>query len=244
MNLFVPPPRANLIFVFRLAVLLLLPLVSYSQTFFGAASSLADPGSQTGTTATIIPPATMIAGDLVIIYAHYRGTSGSASISTTGDQAWSRETSPAGSNSQTFAIFWCRYNGTWSTNPIITGGTSSIALTAVMYVYRPTNSSNSWGIHIGPNNGTPSGTAINITGFNTTVPNTVTMAFWGSPDDNTWTLTPSTGWSKTGTGLSAQYRNTAGSDQSHTAAYNIRPIAGAVANVSQTSLQVKIPRQV
>jgi hypothetical protein len=40
------------------------------------------------------------------------------------------------------------------------------------------------------------------------------------------------GWSKTG--LTAQYRNLATTDQTHTGAYNIRTTAGAVANVSQT----------
>jgi hypothetical protein len=58
------------------------------------------------------------------------------------------------------------------------------------------------------------------------------MAFWSSPSAVTWGTLTGAGWSKTG--LSNQYRNTTGSDQSHTGAYNLKATAGAVATVSQT----------
>ena len=66
------------------------------------------------------------------------------------------------------------------------------------------------------------------------------MGFWGSPDDVTWGGALAAGWSKTG--LTAQYRNTAGSDQSHTAAYNIRPTAGVVNAVTQTQSIAQLTR--
>ncbi len=201
-------------------------------SFFGVSSSPSDNGAQTTATAAVAPPASMVAGDLVIIYAHYRGTGVTLSISTTGGQAWFTGTAPAGGGNQTFAIFWCRYNGTWAANPSVTGGNGTNPLSAIMYVYRPTSSSSLWDIHVAAANSAATNPAVSITGLTTTVPNTVTMAFWASPAANTWGALNGAGWIKTG--LANQYRNTANSGQSHTAAYNIRTTAGAVANVSQT----------
>ncbi len=174
----------------------------------------------------------MVVGDLVIVYAHYWANSATLSISSTGGQAWSTATAPTGGGNQTFAIFWCRFNGSWTANPSVGGGNGTNPLSAIMYVYRPTISSNLWGIHVAAANSAVTNTAVSITGLTTTVPNTVTMAFWASPAANTWGTLSGAGWSKTG--LSNQYRNPAVSGQSHTAAYNIRTTPGTVATVSQT----------
>ncbi|MCB0775294.1 MAG: T9SS type A sorting domain-containing protein [Chitinophagaceae bacterium] len=210
----------------------LLPLISYSQTFFGVASSPADNGSNTATTATITPPASMQAGDLVIIYGEYRNTGGTLTISDDGGQSWTTETQYNGSN-QRIRIFWCRFNGTWSSNPQISRGAGggTRPLSAIMYVFRPTISTNSWVVNVGPNNANPTGTSISVTGVTTTLPKTVTMAYWGSPAATTWGSLSGSGWVKTG--LTAQYRNTGGSGQSHTSAYNIQSSTATLANVSQ-----------
>ena len=225
------PVRGSIYTVTALIVGLIISISSYSQTFFGVSSNPADNGSLSTNTVTITPPASMQAGDLVVIYAHYRNTGATLTVSTTGGQSWTTENSNSG-GTQTTRIFWCEFNGTWGANPVISGGGSSLPLSAIMYVYRPSNSANAWGVHVAQSNSSVTNTAVSITGLTTTVPNTVTMAFWGSPASNTWGTLTGAGWSKTG--LSNQYRNTAGSGQSHTAAYNIRATAGAVANVSQT----------
>lgn len=210
---------------------LFLTLTSYSQTFVGESSSLADNGTSTASPVTIVPPGGMLDGDLVIIYAHYRNSSGTLSITTTGGQTWTSETQYNNGNQRT-RIFWCRFDGTWSSDPTISrSGATAQPLTAVMYVYRPTVSTNIWSKHAGPSNGNTTGSTVSITGLTTTVNNTVTMGFWGCEDDVTWGTLTGAGWSKTG--LGAQYRNVGGNDQSHTAAYNIRPTAGTVNNVSQ-----------
>lgn len=205
-----------------------------AQTFFGVSANPADNGSVTTNTITVTPPGSMVAGDLVIIYAHYDDN---ATLTITnpnsGGQTWNTEEA-INNGTQSFAIFWCEYNGTWSANPTVSGGSGGTdPLTAVMYVFRPSNASNAWGIHIGATNTTDNTSAYAINGVTTTVPNTVTMAFWGCSDDNTWGTLTGTGWSKTG--LSNQYRNTGGGDQSHTAAYNIQATAGTVNNVSQSA---------
>lgn len=215
-----------------IVIFLSLPLRSFTQTFFGVSSNPADGGTLTTTTVAVTPPAAMQAGDLVVIYAQYKYNSRTLSMSALGGQAWTTETQYNDDDQRT-RIFWCRFNGTWAADPVVsrTTGGGTQPLSAIMYVYRPSSSNNSWGKHAGPNNDNTNNATVPVTGLTTTVPNTVTMAFWGSEDDVTWGTLTGTGWSKTG--LSDQYRNTGGSDQSHTGAYNILTTAGPVSNVSQ-----------
>lgn len=209
---------------------------SQAQTFFGVSSNPADNGSYNNNTVTVTQPPGMSAGQLVILYAHYKGNN-TLSISNTAatGQTWSTAASTS-NTSQSTAIFWCEFNGTWGASPIISGGGSSEALTGVMYVFNPSNASKIWGIHIATTNGSDGTSPFTISGLTTTVPNTVTMAFWGSQDDNTWGNLTGTagGWSKTG--LANQYRNQGGTDQSHTSAYNIQAAAAVLPNVAQDQL--------
>src|SRR5690606_31711388 len=105
------------------------------------------------------------------------------------------------------------YNGTWGANPSVSGGNGSNPMSASMYVFRPVNNTRPWDVHIAQDVSNNTGTLHTIVPpAATTVPNTVTMAFWASANDNTWGTLTGTGWSKTG--LANQYRNTGGSDQS------------------------------
>ncbi|ANE52280.1 PQQ-dependent sugar dehydrogenase [Flavisolibacter tropicus] len=222
----------NFKLVVRLLSCLLFPLFSYSQTFFGVSSSSADGTAQTGTTVSITPPGSMATGDLVVIYALFTSKNGALAMSATGGQSWTTESSGTNNASNlSYTIFWCRFNGTWSTTPSVTdGATASGPLSATMYVYRPTSSSSVWGIDKKADVSANAATTISIAGVTAAFPNTVTMAFWSSPATNTWgSLTNTTEWSKTS--LDAQNRNTS---QSYSAAYNIRSTAGAVASVAQT----------
>lgn len=214
-----------------LLLIMLFPALSYSQTFIGESSNPADNGALTTATVTVTPVAAAAAGDLIVIYAHYRGNV-TLSLSNAGGQTWTSETAVSSTNQST-RIFWCEFNGTWSSNPVVSGGAGTLPFTAVMYVFRHSDPCRTWDVHAGPTNAAPAAaTNVTITGLATTVTNTVTMAFWGTPDDNTWGTLTGTGWTKTG--LSTQIRNTGGTDQSMTAAYNIRATAGAAQNVSQT----------
>jgi glucose/arabinose dehydrogenase len=213
------------------------PYCLFSQTFIGTTNNPADNTALPGPTVAVTPPGGTQAGDLIVIFAQYRGAlaANSMTILATGGQAWNTATNPAGANNQTFGIFWCRFNGTWGPNPSVTVGAGTNGMSVIMYVYRPTNSNNGWAVNVGPTNGSITNTAINITpGLTTTVTNTVTMAFWASPAANTWnTLTA--GWTKPGS-PPTQIRNTQGApnSQSQTAAYKIMAAAGATGAVSQT----------
>lgn len=233
MNLFTPSRTRNGIYVLiQTIAFLVIPLIFYGQTFVDVSSNPADNGGFTNATVAVTPPGGMQAGDLVVIFAHTRSTSANLAISATGGQTWTTEATYQG-GTQTTRIFWCTYNGTWGANPSVSGGNGSNPMSASMYVFRPVNNTRPWDVHIAQDVSNNTGTLHTIVPpAATTVPNTVTMAFWASANDNTWGTLTGAGWSKTG--LANQYRNTGGSDQSHTAAYNIRPTAGALADVSQT----------
>ncbi len=212
-------------------LLILISRLLLAQTYFGVASVPADNSTHAGPTAAITPPVSMVTGDLVIIYAEYRANAGTFAMSATGSQTWTAVT-PYGGTNQNTAIFWCRYNGTWGANPSVTvGAGNTLGLSAIMYVFRPSNSNNLWGVNVTPSNSNSNLTTNSITGVTTTASNTVTMAFWGVGATNTWGTLAGTGWSKTG--LGAYYRNTT-TGQSHTAAYYLQTTTvGATGNVSQ-----------
>ncbi|HMO33571.1 MAG TPA: hypothetical protein PKE07_11310 [Lacibacter sp.] len=209
---------------------LLVVFSAEAQTFFGYGSTPNDNAASAGPTITINPPANMQAGDLVVIHAQYRANSFNPAIGNAGGQSWVAEASYS-ANTQSTRIIWCRYNGTWSANPTVTvGAGNTLALTAVMYVFRPTNANHIWAVDALQTNTSSNANPNIITGVTTTLPNSVTMGFWSGANSSTWGSLSGTGWSKTG--LANQIRNTTGT-QTHTAAYRILAAAGATGNVQQ-----------
>jgi trimeric autotransporter adhesin len=216
---------------------------AYSQTFFGVSNAPSDNVAQPGATVTLVPPALMQAGDLVIVYGQHRGNGATLSIGTTGGQIWnSGAMYTPGGTIQTIFISWCRYNGIWAANPTVTGGNVGTALTAVMYVFRPSNSNSTWAVHLAQANANGNGLIQSITGVTTTVPRTVSMAFWSNNAQNTWVSSGAApinvGWTFPVFAVAAnQIRNTqggGGSGQSHKSAYNIQANAATLNNVQQT----------
>lgn len=211
------------------------PFFLFSQTFFGISGNPVDNSAHAGPDVTVTPPASMVANDLVILYAEYRATGTTITISNTGGQTWNSATTISGSN-QSIVVFWCTFNGTWTTDPVITTGTGNTnGLTGIMYVFRPNQSSSTWGVNVAATNTTSSATTANqINSINTTSPGTVTMAFWSSAATNTWTNLTGTNWLRpTFPNAANQIRNTT-TGQSHTAAYQIKTSSvGATGNVSQ-----------
>jgi MSHA biogenesis protein MshQ len=194
-------------------------------TYFASASNPADNSSRDVTTGTIVPPASMVVGDLVVMIANAREAGQTITISATGGQSWTTETAVTTNGS--LRIFWARYTGSWSTNPAVTFPSGANATTVVMHVFRPTSSVNTWGIDVPQ---VTSSFAAPASPYNVTIPSITTfthgalvLAVWESVDNNTWGLQTS-GWANAGT---AQYRNSDGSDSSQSSAYKIMPTAGA-----------------
>jgi ABC-type transporter Mla subunit MlaD len=200
-------------------------------TYRGSTSSPADNGTSTATQITLTPVASMAAGDLCIVYLQQRGTA-TFSVGVTGGQTWQSFNRITGTNIAVQA-FWCTFNGTWGANPRFDFSAGTVT-TAVMHVFQPTSTAYKWYLDLFPTSGSfTAGTTPftkTITGITTVRNSTVTIASWFTADDNTWGSLAGTGWSNSG--MSAQYRNTSGSQQSSAYAYNIQSSAGATNNVS------------
>ncbi|MFH0995802.1 MAG: LamG-like jellyroll fold domain-containing protein [Pseudomonadota bacterium] len=200
-------------------------LSSPNITYFGSASVPADNGYSGTYACTIVPPANMVAGDMVACLVQSNWTGGVELTNvTSGGQSWhAEEQSP--SSGHAVRLFWCVFNGTWSQSPAFLANIDG-ALTGVMHVFRPGNSANNWGIHIAPVYeafSVPDGNYdVIIPGCMTTGNNAVVLAGWFSRDDNSWQL-QSQDWSCAGL---SQYRNRESTHISASFAYRIRNLAG------------------
>jgi hypothetical protein len=200
-------------------------------TYFDSASTPADNGTNITNPTVVIPPGSMAAGDLVLMMAQARASTGTIAISATGGQTWTSQTQ----QNQTLCrirLFSCRFNGTWSANPSVSMGTV-LCNTVVMHVFRPSNTSNTWAVdvaQVSANFSAPgSPYTVTIPEITTITDGVLVFAAWASTDANTWgSLTG--GWSTPG---SAQYRNTSGLFASQTHAYKVMATAGASGGVSQ-----------
>jgi hypothetical protein len=217
-------------------------------TFVAATSTPADNGAQAGPTITIDKDAGALSnaqtGDLVVVVAQYRGladTTTNAQLlpNESGGQCWSN-TRGVSTSSHHSRIFWCTFNGTWTADPSFSRYDSTftpqgtLALTCVAMVFRPDSQSDFWVVCNGPIRGTFTAGSTpftkTITGLTPRKDDTVTIAVWSTADDNTWDSLSGTNWTQSG--LSAQYRNTTGSDQSLAIAYQLQGTAAATNNVS------------
>jgi len=200
-------------------------------TYFDSASTPADNGTNITNPTEVIPPGSMAAGDLVLMMAQARASTGTIAISATGGQTWTSQTQ----QNQTLCrirLFSCKFNGTWSADPSVSMGTV-LCNTVVMHVFRPSNTSNAWAVDVAQ---VSANFAAPVSPFTVTIPQITTntdgvlvFAAWASTDANTWdSLTGE--WSTPG---SAQYRNTSGSFQSQTHAYKVMATAGASGDVSK-----------
>jgi hypothetical protein len=219
-------------------------------TFISATSIPADDAAaaNAGPTVTIDKDtgalASAQAGDLVVVVIQYRnladtGTNEQTWNTETGGQLWNN-TRGVSTASHHCRIFWCRFNGTWTADPSFSNYDSSqtpqgtLALTAVAMVFRPDSAADHWVVCNGPLRGTFTAGSTpftkTITGLTPRRDDTVTLAVWSTADDNTWDSLSGTNWTQSG--LSAQYRNTTGSDQSLAIAYQLQGTAAATNNVS------------
>lgn len=222
------PKKFFAIFFVMVAVLFSQNTAQAAITYFASASNPTDGNNLAATPVAVVPPGSMVTGDLVILVANTLTTSVTPAISATGGQTWTSQ--PANTTNSSQRIFWARYNGTWSTNPSVSFSTS-VNTTVVMHVFRPTSGINTWAIDVAQTNASfaaPGGLRdVTINGITTLTDGALVFATWISTDNNTWGL-QTAGWSNAGT---AQYRNGASSDSSQSSAYKIMPAAGPSGNV-------------
>jgi len=205
-------------------------------TFFGVASNPADNGAANEpTTLAVTPPASMVTGDLVVLIGWQRSTSlASMTLSADGGQKWETTVGVA-QNTSSAKVFWCQFDGVWTADPSIAfaaqGGT--ITSHVAMLVFRSANPIGAvWTLcnaFLGA--AEASASPVVITGITPARPDNVTLAMWLITNISTWGTLSGVGWSKTG--LTAQYRNTGGSDTSASFAYQLQGVAAPTNDVSQ-----------
>jgi hypothetical protein len=213
-------------------------------TIVGTARTPATDGAvSTATSASIIPPAGMEVGDMVLVFASARvATSVAITVSQTGGQGWTSNAGTGGGANPKLASFRAIFNGTWSANPAWSWGTTAATYQIWMVVVRGADAS-TLQFSIDGNQGTTpedwkSGTFVApASPFDVTIPagtwststdNAMVFAAWTSADDNTWALqTPE--W--TNPAGQAQWRTmaaagSAGADSSLSVAYLTQATAG------------------
>jgi hypothetical protein len=200
--------------------------------FFGVASTPADNGTNTADPTAVTPPGSMQSGDLVLMIAQARAASGTLQMSEAGGQTW---TSLTQTNQTTCRrrVFWCTFNGTWSANPSVAMGSTTNNI-VVMLVFRHSTNERTWAADNALVNSavTAPGSPYTVTVSGITIAaNSVGIAMWAAIDDITWSSLTGADWSQTG--LTAQYRNTSGSDESCSFAYKISIPGVATGDVSQ-----------
>lgn len=215
-------------FNMKYLIFLLFPFAAFAQpTHFGSVSNVNDNTASSTTPTTITPPGSMVAGDLVVMYSHTRTTSATNAISADGGQTWNSLTA-GGTTDLTTRVFWCRFNGTWSTDPSVSFSTA-LSCNVSMSVFRPTSGSKLWAVDqaiVNTPYAAPSGPpyTVSITGVTNAQPNNVTFAVFASPDDNTW-ITPTGGYTAPLTPI--YRRNPSGSDLSYVLYYKLAAGTGA-----------------
>jgi hypothetical protein len=214
-------------------------------TVFGSSSQPADQGTNSSTTVTVTPPASMVANQFVVVHVtSFNFTNqGAASIanSVTGGQTWTAMTAItcdggggcSGSDDLTERTFYAVFNGTWGANPAWTSTSPAADATqAVMHVFNgvdtgtPIDVTDSRAFY-----DTPSGSCdVTRTGITTATNEAMVIAVFFSRHNETWTVQTG-GWNAVG---ASQYRLGTGSgiDMSVSTAYQIVPTAGASGDVT------------
>lgn len=216
-------------------------------TIVGVTSNPADNGSLTNTAAIDKDAGALAsaqAGDLIAVWVQYRAaiTSDTAiKVNETSGQYWEHlPQGTTGGEARVVTGRWIicrRFSGTWGASDpsfshmSLDAPSGTAGLTAVAFVIRPTSSTKHWIVERNNRAAPAAAASFTVTGVTPTNASNITIAVAGSVDDNTWTVSGS-GWIQTG--LSAQYRNTAGSDSSCSLAYQIQTSAAATGNVTFT----------
>lgn len=186
-------------------------------TLHGSSSVPTDNGSNATTLISLVPPAGMIANDLVMVFLQQRGTATVTGNPDNGGQSWT-EFSATSFTNQVLHVRFATFNGSWSSNPSwsLSAGTCT---TGLMLVFRPNTGkiltpNLSYGVGNGWGQGAlVSGTTTFTSGFSITSPavDQLGLFIYNTADDNTWSLTTPNGYALVAPN---QVRNLAGTDQS------------------------------
>jgi len=190
----------------------------------GSASNPADNGSLSAASVAVTPPGGMASGDLVVLIVQIRTTTGSLAMSETSGQTWTEHGQSALGNNQQHEIFTCTFNGTWGADPSViwSSSPSTIIISAVMHVFRGGDDTVDVAFASATFAAPSTPFDVSRAGVTTVANGALVIATFGANDDNTWAV-QTAGWANPG---AAQYRNTAGTDQSLSTAWLEQVSAG------------------
>lgn len=162
----------------------------FGQTWIPSVDNASTPlGS--ATPHTIVPPSSMISGQLVILAVGVRDNTAPAIVNA-GGQTWNSETMNTNGTTNAIRMFWCIFNGTWSANPTFSTASSTQGVVAWMGVYNNINTGDAFDVNPTAIDFTAT-TSKTLTSFNTGVAKTWAHFIWCEQDDNVLTPTSWTG---------------------------------------------------
>lgn len=205
-------------------------------SYFGVASAPADQGAQqcSASPVTITPPASMSAGDLVVVvsYVNYDDAGSALTVSNNGGQSWSTLATLDSLANQTAKVFWCEFDGTWDTNPAFATSVGTVnAFTVLMIVFRPNSAAFTWGVDVAATDATASWSAFpyttTVTGITTQTNYAVALCMLFQRDDNSVSSFEA-GWSY------QRVRNNTSNDNIIVVGYKFMETAGATGDIDIT----------
>ena len=205
-------------------------------TLFGIAASHADAASVTGAdlgsglvAVSITPPASMVAGHLVIVDVIERATTlqaNSLAVANDGGQEWTSEVQDTGGGSSVSQRHWCRFNGTWNANPTFyfDADKTTAACSVVMTVFAPTAAGSTWAIDAVQAKGNiASGATHTVPSITTANNGAVAVSLAYSTDNNNSSLTTPGNWTSALVGID----NIGGTGLCINVHYDVTAVAGA-----------------
>jgi hypothetical protein len=209
-------------------------------SLFGSASKPADNAANAGSGITITPPSSMTAGMLVIVMLQCKQNGlgwSEITITTDGGQQWHEialDDPTVQFNHATLAIsgrmYCCRFNGTWTTNPIFDVLVATAA-TGTMDVFQIDDPAYEFDLDVMIEAAAfTATTAPSIPAVTTKTNGALVWAYWAVAAANTWSA-PAAGF--TFLGAANQVRNTS-SAQSIARVYQIKTTAGSTGAITAT----------
>ena len=201
-------------------------------TFFGQANSGTEHSG--GETLTITPPASMVSGDLVVVFSYQRGNA-ALTVTNAGGQTWTTETSFR-DVATSISCHWATFNGTWSASPTFDSDLSANAFLSIMLVFRATGAT--WAVDV---NETSSSYAapgsppdVTVPAVTTLTDNAIVLAAVASEDNDDWAVQTG-GWTAEPT---AGQKSGNGVDGSMVTVYKIQTPAGSTGTVAIRQMNV------
>lgn len=197
-------------------------------SLFGVAKDpTTDNTANVGPTAVIVPPGSMVAGQLVTVFVCYRGTTGTLSVSNAGGQSWTNATQVDSGNFR-IQLFKCIFDGTWDANPSFTITTGTNAILGYMMVWDGADETTPYDVDF-TNGGTSTASTFSVPAVTTTTDGAVAVVMRISQDNNSYG-TFTTGWSSP----ASQHRVTSTTGLGFTWAYKTLATAGSSGDYAST----------